>query len=449
MSVSLQGLRPTRRSVLKGAVVLAALPLAGFTAHRRLSPVPADPFTLGVASGEPAPDGMVIWTRLAPRPLADDGLGGMPARAVDVEWEVATDERFTRIEQRGITTAAPEAAHSVHVELTGLRPDAEYFYRFRADGHISSAGSARTAPEPRSLTPLTMCVASCSHYEQGWFTAYRRPADDHPDLVVHLGDYQYEYTATAPTNRGRYHVGPETVTLANYRQRYAQYKTDPDLQAAHAAAPWLAVFDDHEVANNWADEAPAKPEPAFLDRRAAALQAYYENMPLRRSSAPNGIDMQLYRRVHWGALATFHMLDTRQYRTDQPCDDEFRSDCVERLNPAASLTGADQERWLLNAFQESRAQWDMLGQQVFFSQVELTPGPDRSFNPDVWDGYTRQPGPDRRWTRQLAGAQRGGAHRRCPFALGGRGAREVRRPVLARGRDRTGHHLDQLRRRRV
>ncbi len=188
MSVSLQGLRPTRRSVLKGAVVLAALPLAGFTSHRRLSPVPADPFTLGVASGEPAPDGMVIWTRLAPRPLADDGLGGMPARAVDVEWEVATDERFTRIEQRGITTTAPEAAHSVHVELTGLRPGAEYFYRFRADGHISSAGRTRTAPEPRSLTPLTMCVASCSHYEQGWFTAYRRLADEHPDLVVHLGD---------------------------------------------------------------------------------------------------------------------------------------------------------------------------------------------------------------------------------------------------------------------
>ena len=140
---------PGRRSLLKGAIVLAALPLAGFTAERRRSPVPADPFTLGVASGEPAPDGMVIWTRLAPRPLADDGLGGMPARAVDVEWEVAADERFTRVEQRGITTAAPEAAHSVHVELTGLRPGADYHYRFRADGYISPAGRTRTAPEAR------------------------------------------------------------------------------------------------------------------------------------------------------------------------------------------------------------------------------------------------------------------------------------------------------------
>jgi alkaline phosphatase D len=204
---------------------------------------------------------------------------------------------------------------------------------------------------------------------------------------VHLGDYQYEYAAGGLSNPIRDHVGPETVTLANCRQRYAQYKTDPDLQAAHAVAPWLAVFDDHEVANNWADEVPDKPEPAFLDRRAAALQAYYENMPLRPSSVPRGIDMPLDRRVHWGGLATFHMLDTRQYRTDQPCGDEFRSDCIERLNPAASLTGADQERWLLNGFRQSQAQWDLLGQQVFFSQVELTPGPGRGFNPDAWDGY--------------------------------------------------------------
>ena len=371
--------------MLKGAVVLAALPLAGFTSERRHSPIRADPFTLGVASGEPSPDGMVIWTRLAPYPLADDGLGGMPARAVDVEWEVAADERFTQVEQRGRTTAAAEAAHSVHVELRGLRSNAEYYYRFRADGYISQAGRTRTTSEPGSLAPLTMCAASCSNYEQGWFTAYRRLADEHPDLVVHLGDYQYEYAAGDGSVRN--HVGPETVTLANYRQRYAQYKTDLDLQAAHAAAPWLAVFDDHEVANNWAGEVPDKPEPAFLDRRAAALQAYYENMPLRRFATPNGIHMQLYRRVHWGALATFHMLDTRQYRTDQPCGDDFRSDCIERLNPAASLTGAEQERWLLNGFQHARAHWDLLGQQVFFSQVELTPGPARGFNPDAWDGY--------------------------------------------------------------
>ena len=365
--------------------MLAALPVAGFTADRRLSRIRSDPFTLGVASGEPSADGVVIWTRLAPNPLADDGFGGMPARGVDVEWEVARDEWFNHIVRRGMATAAPESAHSVHIELTGLRPGADYFYRFRAAGHVSPSGRTRTAPEYRSLAPMTMCVASCSNYEQGWFTAYRRLAEEQPDLVVHLGDYQYEYAASG---KGvRQHVGPETVTLANYRQRYAQYKTDPDLQAAHAAAPWLAVFDDHEVADNWADEVPENPTPRSSSRRAAALQAYYENMPLRRSAAPHGIDMQLYRRVQWGGLATLHMLDTRQYRTDQPCADEFRTDCIERVLPHATLTGAEQERWLLNGFQQSQSRWDILGQQVFFSQVELTPGPGRGFNSDAWDGY--------------------------------------------------------------
>ena len=224
---------PSRRTVLKGAVVLAVLPVVGFTTERRRSPVPADPFTLGVASGEPTADGVVIWTRLAPNPLTDDGLGGMPAHPVDVEWEVATDERFTQLVQSGITRAAPELAHSVHVELTGLRPAADYFYRFRTGGHISPAGRTRTAPAPGSLAPMTMCFASCSNYEQGWFTAYRRLADEHPDLVVHLGDYQYESPAgqnAVASGNVRAHVGPETVTLGNYRQHYAQYKTDPDLQ---------------------------------------------------------------------------------------------------------------------------------------------------------------------------------------------------------------------------
>ncbi len=379
------GRRPTRRTLLKGAALLAAAPVVGFSARR--GPVALDPFTLGVASGEPSPDGVVIWTRLAPDPLAGDGRGGMPARSVDVGWEVAADESFTRIEQRGVARAAPESAHSVHVELSGLRPGAEYFYRFRAGGHLSPAGRTRTAPAPGSLDPLTMCVASCAHFEQGWFTAYRRLAEEQPDLVVHLGDYQYEHPARRSRDRVRDHVGPETVTLANYRQRHAQYKTDPDLQAAHAAAPWLAVFDDHEVADNWADEVPATPDPGFLQRRAAALRAYYENMPLRRSAMPRGVDMQLYRRVPWGALATFHMLDTRQYRTDQPCGDEFGSDCADRFDPAATLTGAAQERWLLDGFARSSARWDVLGQQVFFGGVELAPGPGRGVNPDGWDGY--------------------------------------------------------------
>lgn len=375
----------SRRTVLKAAAGLSVLPLVGWTDDVVRSPVPTDPFTLGVASGEPAPDGVVLWTRLAPDPLADDGLGGMPARAVDVEWELADDAGFTRVAQRGVVTAMPESAHSVHVEVSGLRPGAQYFYRFRVNGEISTAGRTRTAPEAGSLAPATMCFASCSHFEQGWFTAYRHLAEDDPDLVLHLGDYQYEYAARDGAVRP--HIGPETATLANYRQRYAQYKTDPDLQAAHAAAPWLVVWDDHEVDNNWADEIPEKPEQGFLARRAAALQAYYENMPLRSSAVPRGIDMQLYRRVGWGALASFHMLDTRQYRTDQQCGDEYRSDCLERFNPFATLIGPEQEQWLLNGFRESRARWDLLGQQVFFAGVELKAGPEAGVNPDAWDGY--------------------------------------------------------------
>lgn len=375
----------SRRTVLKGALVVGVLPVVGFSEYRR-SPLVADPFTLGVASGDPAPDGAVIWTRLAPTPLADDGRGGMPNRAVDVEWEVADDDRFTRIAQRGTAVAASEFAHSVHVELTGLRPGAEYFYRFRTGGHISSAGRTRTAPDAGSAAPMTMCFASCSNYEQGWFTGYRRLAEEHPDLVLHLGDYQYEYAA-GKTGDVRRHIGGETMTLANYRQRYAQYKSDPDLQAAHAAAPWLAVFDDHELADNWAGEVPSEPQLGFAARRAAAMRAYYENMPLRASALPSGDGMRLYRRVQWGGLATFHMLDTRQYRDDQACGDEI-GDCAQRFDTARTLTGAAQEQWLLNGFRESRARWDVLGQQVFFSQLDLTPGPARGVNSDAWDGYT-------------------------------------------------------------
>jgi len=390
---SAEGWRASRRAVLKGAVLIGVVPTMGFTPMRRAGALSEDPFTLGVASGDPAPDGAVIWTRLAPRPLADDGRGGMPDQVVEVEWEVGDDAGFAKVVQRGVTSARPETAHSVHVELTGLRPGAEYFYRFRAAGFLSPAGRTRTAPQPDSLpTQLTICVVSCANYEDGWFTAYRGVAEEQPDLVVELGDFIYE---DGRGRRGaqvvRRHVGAEpAMTLADYRLRYAQYRTDPDLQAAQAAAPWLVVFDDHEVANNWADETPEIPQPGFPERRAAALQAYYENMPLRSSAQPTGVGIQLYRRVPWGSLAMFHLLDTRQYRTNQPCNDKLPSDCIERLDSTASLTGTEQERWLLDGFAQSSARWDLIAQQVLFSQLDLTQGPGRSFNPDAWDGYVVQ-----------------------------------------------------------
>ncbi|HEX2289961.1 MAG TPA: PhoD-like phosphatase N-terminal domain-containing protein, partial [Pseudonocardiaceae bacterium] len=229
----------SRRSVLLGgAAGLGTAVLGGALSGCAGSQRPPDPFTLGVASGEPSAAGVVLWTRLAPRPLAEDGLGGMAPRPVEVEWELASDEQFNRVQRRGTETARPDTAHSVHVELDGLAPGREYFYRFRSQGFLSPAGRTRTAPGSAAAGgPLTMCFASCSQYEHGFFTAYRRLAEDHPDLVLHLGDYQYEYTANdyvADGGNVRDHAGPATVTLANYRQRHAQYKTDPDLQAAHA-----------------------------------------------------------------------------------------------------------------------------------------------------------------------------------------------------------------------
>ncbi|MBL1077432.1 alkaline phosphatase D family protein [Nocardia sp. 2] len=389
----------SRRDALVGGV--AALGLLAAGCGRTKKTALAEPFTLGVASGEPTSDGVVLWTRLAPQPLAEDGLGGMPGRVVAVEWELAEDEQFRKVLRRGSVDAAAESAHSVHVEVEGLSSGAEYFYRFRAEGQVSPAGRTRTAPARGTGLPdngsgtggeMTMCFVSCSQYEHGYFTAYRRLAEEHPDLVLHLGDYIYEYQAgvyTLPEGNPRGHAGPETETLANYRQRHAQYKTDADLQAAHAIAPWAVVWDDHEVDNNWANlvyEKPEIPQPEFARRRAAAFQAYYENMPLRKSSMPNDGALQLYRRLHWGDLATFHMLDTRQYRDDQACGDGLKS-CPARTDGARSITGAEQERWLLDGFRESRARWDVLGQQVFFAQLDLDPGAGEKNNLDAWDGY--------------------------------------------------------------
>jgi alkaline phosphatase D len=387
-----------RRSVLLGGAgalgvaALASTPaLARASASRGagLARPLGELFTLGVASGDPLPGGVVLWTRLAADPVAEDGLGGMAGRALPVDWQIAKDERFTRVVRSGRAWAVPESAHSVHVEAEGLAPGTEYFYRFRCGDEISRIGRTRTAPPPGRLGELTMCFASCAHYGEGYFTAYRRLAEDHPELILHLGDYQYEYAAKAKDVRKV--LGPETVRLADYRLRHGQYKTDQDLQLAHATAPWIVVFDDHEVENNWAGDVPEKssqtPGPAFLERRKAAFQAYYENMPLRRSTKPDGSGIQLYRRLSWGSLATFHMLDTRQFRDDQACGDGTRSGCTDRLDPARSITGERQEKWIVDGFHGSHARWDVLGQQVFFSQIDLTPGAAEGFNMDAWDGY--------------------------------------------------------------
>ncbi|MGW3784197.1 alkaline phosphatase D family protein [Micromonospora chokoriensis] len=345
------------------------------------------PFKLGVASGDPAPDSVVLWTRLAPSPLNADGQGGMANADVTVEWQVSTTDRFTSLVASGSVVARYADAHSVHAIAGGLAADSDYYYRFRAQGQISPVGRTRTAPAPSSFgRDLVMAFASCAHYEAGYYTAYRRMAEDNPGLILHLGDYIYE--GGVNTSAVRQHVGAEIVSLADYRRRYALYKSDPDLQAAHAAAPWLVVPDDHEVENNYAnmvrnDSSPTLTAAQWTARRTAAYRAYYENMPLRPASAASGNSIPLYRRVRWGQLATFHMLDTRQFRDDQACGDGWKV-CADADLTSRSLTGATQEAWLLDGLAQHYGTWDILGQQVFFARQFDAAG---AASMDAWDGY--------------------------------------------------------------
>ena len=373
--------------------VAAGLPGAWGATGGRAGRV-VEPFTLGIASGDPVADGVVLWTRLAPEPLQ---LGAMPNRPIPVRWEVAHDERFRRVAAKGTVQALPESAHAVHVEVEGLGPGREYFYRFKTGQELSAVGRTKTAPRPdQDPRRLAFAFASCQMFEHGYFTAFKHMAQEDLDLVVHLGDYIYEYGPYEYVGRSgnvRLHVGREVESLDDYRLRHAQYKTDSDLQAAHAAFPWITTFDDHEVDNNWAADVPenmAGPNAtreSFLARRAAAFQAYYEHMPLRRGARPIGPDMLAYRRLTFGRMAEFSALDTRQYRSDQACGDGARVDCAARLDPNRTMTGPQQERWLLDGLEHSRARWNVVAQQVFMAQRDTDPGPPQRFSMDAWDGY--------------------------------------------------------------
>jgi alkaline phosphatase D len=370
-----------------------------------------DPFTLGVASGDPLPDSVVLWTRLAPEPYQADS--GLPQQPVQVRWEMSPDEDFTDLAASGQTVAHPEFHHSVHVEPQGLTAGTRYHYRFRVGAWTSPVGRTRTAP-PADSDPARMrfAMVACQRYDQGYFTAYRHLAQEEDvDVVFHLGDYLYEYPIDSAGGLRGYtdrvlpaHYGHETVTLTDYRLRYALYHLDPDLQAAHAAHPWIVTWDDHEVENNYADEADEAGDPPeeFLARRAAAYRAYYENMPLRAPQQPHGRDLQLYRRLHYGRLAQFDVLDTRQYRDDQANGDNWRLPTAESQDPARTLTGATQERWLIDGWRTSRARWNVVPQQVVLCRRhDRTEGPF-PVSMDAWDGY-----PASR-SRVLAGADDAG-----------------------------------------
>jgi alkaline phosphatase D len=368
----------TRRRFLQS---LGALAVSTRTA------VAADPFSLGVASGYPSPDGVVLWTRLM----------GVDPVALSLRWEIAADEAMKFIVLSGTATAEPAWAHSAHVEARGLEPDRWYWYRFSSAEAQSPVGRTRTAPahgaEP---SRLRFAFGSCQQYEQGYYGAYRHVVADAPDLMVFLGDYIYE--SSWGRDHVRSHGALEPYTLEQYRARHALYRSDPDLQAAHAACPWVVTWDDHEVDNDYADDRPedGMPREAFLERRAAAYRAYYEHMPLPARMRPEGHRMRIHTRVGWGRLAEFHVADTRQYRSWQACPRSNRSgggntidieQCAALADPGRSMLGRVQERWLELGLAESRGRWNVLAQATRMAQFDQKPGRGRRAWTDGWDGY--------------------------------------------------------------
>ena len=389
----LRGDLASRRQFLAYSAALVSVPLLGQTTQAVEKPRFSDnPFSLGVASGDPDHRGVVLWTRLAPQPLQPDG--GMPPTAVRVGWTVAEDEGLKKVVAKGSTLATPQLGHSVHVELNELKPDRWYWYRFHVGDAVSPVGRTRTLPLPwADVSQLKFAVASCQNYEQGLFTAYERMAEDELDLVFHLGDYIYEYAA-GRNGKVRTHHGPEIESLGDYRIRLSQYRADPLLHRMHAQCPWFVTWDDHEFDNNYAndisEEKGIDPRP-FLIRRMAAYQAYYEMMPLRRRSLPRGPHLQLYRRTPFGRLADLMVLDTRQYRSDQPNDDQRSPLNAEALDPNNSMLGSEQKNWLYRSLIDSRATWNVLAQQVMMGMVGFQ-GDDEplTYSMDQWPGYAAE-----------------------------------------------------------
>jgi len=354
-----------------------------------------DPFSLGVASGDPLPDSVVLWTRLAPDPF--DVGGGMPDRDVPVRWTVGTNPDLEPVVQTGTTMAEPEHAHSVHQVVEDLDPNTEYYYQFQVGDWRSPVGRTKTAPAPDSdVEEFDFAFASCQAWYDGFYTPYRHMAKDELDLIVHLGDYIYEY-GIGPNGGVRKTSVPqdyrtEPKSLDRYRQQYGLYKSDPDLQAAHASAPWLITRDDHEVDNNWAGEVPQDPDEQtvqkFLRRRAAAFKAYYEHMPFRPAQQPDGPDQKLYRNYAFGDLVEFNVLDTRLYRSDQACGDVFNvTECQDRFAADRTLLGEEQQEWLVENLEESTATWDVLANQVPFAAMDFKRGSEEGYRTDQWDGY--------------------------------------------------------------
>ncbi|MEU3070378.1 alkaline phosphatase D family protein [Streptomyces sp. NPDC006906] len=398
---------PSRRTVVRAAAAsAAAVPVLATATTTSAAPAPAagaPAFLHGVASGDPLPGGVLLWTRVTPEPGAEPGSGAGPD--TPVRWEVAEDREFARIAANGVTVASAASDHTVKADVRGLRPATAYYFRFTAgDGVRSAVGRTRTAPAADATTAgLRFGVVSCANWEAGWFSAYRHLAA-RPDLdaVLHLGDYLYEYGTGEYTTRGtavrEHRPAHEILDLADYRTRHGHYKTDDDLQALHAAHPVIAIWDDHEFANDaWSGGAQnhtPETEGAWRQRVAAAKQAYFEWMPVRAST-----EGTVYRRLRFGRLADLHLLDLRSFRSEQASVGSGKVDDLAR-----TVTGRAQLDWLKAGLAGSDAAWKLVGTSVMISPVAFgalpahlleplagllgLPKEGLAVNVDQWDGYT-------------------------------------------------------------
>jgi alkaline phosphatase D len=375
-------MNPSRRRLLQSTLALGLAP--AFVRHAGAADV--DRFALGIASGCPRPDSLVLWTRL---------VGAELPERVPVQWELASDEGFRQVVAKGSETAEAGWAHSVHAEPAGLAPGRWYWYRFSALGARSAIGRTRTAPAPDAAEPLRFAIASCQRWDHGHFAAWRDMATQELDLVLFLGDYIYEYASSASTELPRRHSGGAARTLDNYRERYAQYKSDAHLQAIHARAPWICTWDDHEVENDYAAGQSQGLDPQFALRRAAATQAYWEHMPFPKALRPRGTDMRIHERYDWGRLARLITLDDRQWRDPQACPKPGKGggntvhlkDCEALKDPRRTLLGAPQEQWLAQSWDAQRP-WNLLAQQTLMARNSWDdPAAGGQYWTEAWDGY--------------------------------------------------------------
>lgn len=371
-----------RRALMQSAAWLAlGYPIRRLSAFTPQPQFSSDPFVAGVASGDPTEEGVVLWTRLIPDPGREQDW---QRESIAVDWQIASDEGFGRIVRSGRELADPEFGHSVHVDVTGLQPNRWYWYRFKSGAAISPVGRTKTAPSGL-VERIRFAFASCQNYQQGYYTAYQNMVRENLDVVVFLGDYIYEGGGTAV----RSVTMQEPTDVESYRQRYALYRSDAHLREAHRLFPWIITWDDHEVDNNYAGDVPQDDQPAkeFLKRRAAAYRAHYEWLPLPKASMPKGPNSHLYRRLSFGPLARFLVLDGRQYRSDQPCGDGIKAPCAEVRDDQRTMLGREQEQWLYRELRDSRAQWNILANQVQMTVVDRAPGPEELYGLDNWAGY--------------------------------------------------------------